>query len=323
MRLSAIFAAFSAIALTGLVTPSASALAIYDGFDYANGNLPGNTNSFNLMQWTGGGSGGNNSEVQVVNAGSLAPTDAKYTSNFPVTSGKTVGMFRASNKNARLGIIPDGVVSSGALYYSLLMNVADFGGLSSGTLGVFLTGFNNSDGTATSAISRAGARLHIRQAGGSSTTQYELGIRNDVGADNGTSAAQFDTSHQFTTADTVFLVAKYQFNTGSSSDDVASLWINPDPSTFGTLNEPTPDATSTGGDISQLQIGSFFFYQRLNAQSNAIAMDELRIADTWDAVTSIPEPGSLMGLAFVMVPLLSRTRRGRRSACLARQCAMC
>jgi hypothetical protein len=299
MRLSAILAAFSAMALTVFVTPSASALAIYDGFAYPSGNLAGNTNPSNGATWTGS----NTTSDVFVNAISSLATPP----NLPPGTGEEVQMLRNRSGADRLGINSDNsVVSTGALYYSLLIRVSDLGGVPANTLGVFIAGFNNSVGTATSSITQAGARLHLRAAGGTDTTHYELGIRNDVSSAVGTANAAFDTNHQFTAADTVWVVAKYQFNTGSNTNDVASIWVNPDPLAFVGGNEPTPDATSTGADINQLQIGSFFLFQRLNAQPNAIAIDEVRIADNSDGI--IPEPGMALPAIAASLYLLPRRR---------------
>jgi hypothetical protein len=170
------------------------------------------------------------------------------------------------------------------VYYSLMVKVTDLAGAS--TSGVFVAGFSNSAATATSSISQAGTRLQIR-ANPTDPGKFNLGIRNDnFGADRN-SPIVWDTTDFAPGPDSgvVFVVAAYAFNSATNTDDVASLWINPDPATFGAPGPPPPTVTSTGADISQLQMQSFFLRQNDGAPQTMI-VDELRIGTTWGDVTT-------------------------------------
>src|ERR1022692_2834880 len=48
----------------------------------------------------------------------------------------------------------------------------------------------------------------------------------------------------FTTSNIIFLVGSYTFNSGSTTDDVSQLWINPPPSTFGQASPPVAALTN-------------------------------------------------------------------------------
>ena len=48
-----------------------------------------------------------------------------------------------------------------------------------------------------------------------------------------------DTSQTFTTSDKIFVVVEYVVNTGSTTDDVVNMWINPSYTMFGNnANKP-------------------------------------------------------------------------------------
>ena len=69
----------------------------------------------------------------------------------------------------------------------------------------------------------------------------------------------------------IFVVGGYTFNPASTNDDVVSLWINPNPSSFGSGNPPTASlTTASGNDISSLKIASFVFFQRSSTQPAAV-----------------------------------------------------
>jgi hypothetical protein len=108
---------------------------------------------------------------------------------------------------------------------------------------------------------------------------------------------------------TYFLVGSYEFVAGSAND-IASLWINPDSSTFDTLPSPSATITSTnsGGDISGI---SGFLLRGANG-SPAGLMDELRIGTDWADVTPVPEPSTYAMLALAGVALAGYAARRRR-----------
>ena len=96
----------------------------------------------------------------------------------------------------------------------------------------------------------------------------------------------------FNAGDTVFIVARYTFNIAGTTDDTCDLWLNPDPSTFGTTNLPPATIANIGAggtDLSSLD--RFFFRRAANWPPRTVA-DELRLGYSWAQVTP-PAPPSL------------------------------
>jgi len=283
------------------IASKASASYMYDGMGYANGTTLGATGN-----WANGGTG----QFTAVNPGDLG---------YPIAQvGSTTGLVQGTTSSARvnrldlanppvgldhLGSYPSG---SGTLYYSLDLKIPNI--TSAGTGGSFIAGFNNSSGTVTGAVTQAGARLQVRKDL-VDATKYNVGIRNDItGA--GTSPITWDGT-QFTTGDTIFLVAEYEFNQASNLDDVAKLWINGvnmQTSDFGAASAPVTALTSTGGDISALQILSFFLREN-TVSGNTVQFDEVRVGTSWAEVTPVPEPVGFGVLTLGAFAALVRRRR--------------
>src|SRR5437764_914546 len=59
-------------------------------------------------------------------------------------------------------------------------------------------------------------------------------------------AAVCNTGQTFTSSDNIFIVVSYEVKAGNTTDDVVSLWVNPNPTTFGN-NANRPAATLTTG----------------------------------------------------------------------------
>jgi len=100
---------------------------------------------------------------------------------------------------------------------------------------------------------------------------------------------------------------------GGSGDNTYSLWLNP------TVGE-NPGAADWSGTLDfgiVVDSGSHGFYgfsmnQRFNGEQSVLA-DEFRFGTTFDSVTPIPEPGSLVLVAVGLIAALglrSRRRRG-------------
>ncbi len=254
------------LSLNALLNLSVPPLA-FDAFNYPVGtNLIGQT-SPDGHSWTAAGSGAG---VNMIAAGNL---------NWPGLSpsaGNCVQYGVSSGPSARFNF---GAVTAGTVYYSFLLKVTDLGAL--GTGGGFFAAFNNATGTqaGTPTTIAAGAQTRLSGSG------YNVGLK------KAGSGSVFDTT-TFNVGDTVFLVGAYTFNTGSTTDDVAAMWINPPSANFGKLNAPTPSLTSTGtADLSAspLQIASFVLFRRgdgsATLQPAAMLTDELRIGTSWASVT--------------------------------------
>jgi hypothetical protein len=111
-----------------------------------------------------------------------------------------------------------------------------------------------------------------------------------VGVQKGGSGvtATFDTT-EYHASDTLFLVGKYDFTT---SPNAATLWINPNSSTFGSASTPTNGFVSATTGTNGLTIDRFNFRQNVVSGANsvpaAMQWDELRIGASWAEVTPPP-----------------------------------
>jgi len=109
---------------------------------------------------------------------------------------------------------------------------------------------------------------------------------------------------------TVLVVGSYSLLAGTN-DDVANLWINPAPSTFGGT-EPAPTITDpTGTDLAAAGIERFFLRQdSTNETPGIVNVDAVRVGTSYAEVT-IPEPGTavtlLSGLGLLGIRRWHRT----------------
>lgn len=113
----------------------------------------------------------------------------------------------------------------------------------------------------------------------------------DIGLANRTTGSTTNWATGFSLNTTIFLVGSYEFVSGAGND-VSSLWINPDSSSFGSGSAPTATLTATGGtDLT----GVNGFQIRGATGSPSGVADELRIGTTWADVTPVvvPEPAAV------------------------------
>jgi hypothetical protein len=307
---------------------AASAATIYESFDYANGNLAGNTNftapetmnGFNdTDKWTATGAG----NVTVVSG------DLSYV-GLPTTATGHIGQVINTNGNpVRLGI---GEYAQGStIYYSMLLQIpsgATFPSTPAAatTTGSFLAGFQfnpssgaGNDMSGTSAT--AGGILNIRTD--PALDGYNLGVAfRDAPGTN-----RVYNSTKLLPGETVFLVGKFEIGSGNH-DDVASLYLNPDPTgaepalasavsdgattaTFDYLYNGTTGAPLAVADANKIRS---FFLRANSLEPSSMRIDEIRIGASWDEVTGkifIPEPATLSLLAVAVAASLAHRRRGR------------
>ncbi|EEF61804.1 immunoglobulin domain-containing protein [Pedosphaera parvula] len=245
-------------------------------------NLVGQTNSSGRY-WTAAGPVGAN--ISILSTNLTIPGLAPSTGNAILVGASTGPSARFNLTNA---------ITAGTLYYSFAFQVTDLGQLN--TSGGFFAGFNNSLGSqgTTPTVIGAGVQTKLAASG------YNIGLK------KASSGSLFDTT-TYTTGQTIFVVGSYTLNTNSASDDLANLWINPDPTTFGAGLAPAPTLSTTSGtDITANQIASFLFFRRGDAsatlQPAALIADELRIGTTWASVTP--------PLSTALIPTLSVTQFG-------------
>src|SRR5207247_5100570 len=127
-----------------------------------------------------------------------------------------------------------------------------------------------------------GTKLNLRTTG---TGGYNLGTSRA-----GTSPIVWAPT-EFTTSDTVFVVGRYTFVSGSAND-VAEVWLNPDPASFGAASPPPATITNaTGTDNATIDR---FFVRASGTVPPKKTIDELRIGLSWASVTP---PGALISIA--------------------------
>jgi Secretion system C-terminal sorting domain/Dockerin type I domain len=123
-----------------------------------------------------------------------------------------------------------GAVNSGAVYVALLVNFKN--PLSNPNTAKQIVRFMDNSFTTAS-------RIYLKQVTGAF----------QVGVDKNGSASIVYSSSSYNYNQDHLLILKYEFNTSSSTDDVASVFIDPDLS----LPEPTPIATITGvADVASI-----------------------------------------------------------------------
>lgn len=211
------------------------------------------------------------------------------------------------------------------VYYSLafriddISNLASTGGIVAGLTNVAANGSLGNPGVAAAAV-------FIKPDPENSATHYQIGL----GKTGAGAAAITNFGGSYAIGATQFVVGRYTMfdnngvpETALGNNDVATLWINPDPNDFGALIAPSPDRGSgPGGNdppAANNTIQSFFLRQAGSANgpnvADVIIADELRVGTTWAAVTPpivIPEPGGLSLIALGGCAALTAGRRSRR-----------
>jgi hypothetical protein len=191
------------------------------------------------------------------------------------------------------------LINSGTVYYSFTMRVDNLTGSNNGIGGLFMSFNNTGNASQTNNPTVTPARLQGR-IDPTDASKYDIGVFN-VTATAGSSS----WAPAMTVGSTHFIVVGYTFNTGSAIDDVASLWIDPDPSTFTPGTPPTPTVTGTGGDVASPGIQSFLLRQSPAPQ---MTLDEIRIGTDWTSVT-VPEPATcVLLLSSAFCALITRRR---------------
>jgi hypothetical protein len=198
--------------------------------------------------------------------------------------------------------------TTGTVYYSMLVNVSDISNLTNTTTGSFFAGFqpHTQVSPAVSSIATAAANLLIHRDVDNASA-YNLG----VAATTGNADRVFSTT-EFFQGDTVFVVVGYQMNPGAD-DDVAFLWLNPNPLTYGALIAPLPDVTSNGALSTGNDHGpvASFYLRNNGVEPDFTLVDDLRVATTWDEVTRlvVPEPSAIAMAVVGLLGVLTRRRR--------------
>jgi gamma-glutamyltranspeptidase/glutathione hydrolase len=241
-------------------------LFLYEPFNYSN--IGGPVSSNTPANWTYGGSGAN--DLSLVSGNLAYPGLALSLGNSVTNGGNGLGVRRLFGTN----------ISSGKVYFSALFRINDLGYGAWNGLASALGALTSPDNTSF--------RVQVL-AKSNSPSGYVIGTQK-----SGTGAsAVFDTTERHA-GDTMFVVGKYDFTV---VPNVASLWINPAPASFGATTDPsTGSITSTGGSDS-LTIDRFNMRQNVASGSSSvpasIQWDELRFGLSWSDVTPAAPPAAL------------------------------
>lgn len=256
---------------TMCLQPSSAALIVYEDFNYSVGDL---NNENGGTGWGGKWVKDTSSNTDVV-AGSLDdPNDLLTANNHASVTGSATGDIYTRSLTTAIGV--DGTTR----YLSFLLSPDS-------TLDT-----SNWFG------------LALREGGAGDIFFGILARTTTFGIDdetlNGTDDA--DSLISATLGTTALLVIKMQFNT-SGTDDVFSMYINPNPGSA----EPTADATYTydfaGQDIGTLVLNS----------SDSVSYDEIRIGTTYADVTPVAPLPNAAAMGVVLLLILWIRQRPKRS----------
>jgi hypothetical protein len=182
------------------------------------------------------------------------------------------------------------------VYYSYLLKITDTTGSNTTTGGFGVSLNNTGDAATTTNPTTSTGKLQIRQHTGATSTQYDVEVVNNRNA----ATADTNWTGPFNVGDTQFVVIAYSLTSHTSS-----LWMNPDPSTFGAASAPTATETDSTAD-SVATIASILLRQ---SPAPSMTVDEIRLGTSWADVTTVPEPASLGLLCVAGSALMARRRR--------------
>lgn len=264
---------FFPLVLAASVEFSAFAATLYEPFNYdlSVTNLIGQTSPDDIT-WTQAGPDAGLDNQPTIFEGSLSAPGLSPSSGNSIQLGGNGASARYSFADA---------VNSGTLYYSFLFKITDIGGLSA--TGVFWAGLNNSVGSQKTTPTVVQARVVTKSVTVDGTNAFQIGLDKSSGQ-----VGQFVfATNVFFTNETIFVVVGYTYNSvEDTADDQAAMWINPDPSAFGSDTPPTPTLTSIAGKDATT-IHSFVFFNRSAAEPGEIIADELLISTNWADVTPL------------------------------------
>jgi len=315
-----------AVSLSTVVVAFAAAnagatLLFYDGFDYSPPGTflaplndttatpnPGLLNTAYGWNWRYAGAGAAANKAPGIAGVGLNYNDVTGYSGLQSTVGASVLFDTTQLGSARIQAMPS-AISSGTVYYSCLLRVGDVANLNA-VNGMLLGGFVTSPDAGT-LPGTVGAVLRIRQS--STAGAYNIG----VGMNSGTAAGniQFDTvAHA--AGDTVLVVGAYDFVAGANND-MARMWISPNPADFGNALAPTATLTSApGGSVADSSANVLAFNLRnVNTVGTptGVLFDELRVGTSWADVmpSAVPEPAAacLLGSGLLLVIVRYRARK--------------
>ena len=275
-----------------------SSLANYDSFTYSPGNLIGNGS------WVDGLGGSGASVGPQIESDNLSYSGLQ-------TSGGTGANFGGGNENAMFNSSGGGTgIWNGSndlsIYFSYELRLS-----SAPSSGPFqLTAL---DQRTTGAIGSRGAEVVVEDNG--SGTGFYIGIMKGGQNGNNTSGNQAGIawvggvtgsnpagSTLFSYNTTLLIVGSYNFlgttksgQTAFADDDTASLWVNPDTSTFGGTSAPGGNVTANATSASKFDLSNIASFDLIQTDGSGNTppngeMDDLRVGYSWADVTPNDAP---------------------------------
>jgi hypothetical protein len=115
------------------------------------------------------------------------------------------------------------------------------------------------------------------------------------GVSKGSSTVTYETTSR-TLGTTYFVVVKYTYNTGTTTDDVVDLWVNP---ALGGTETTATISGVTGVATDATTIGAVYLRQGSATAASTQQIDAILAGATWASVTagaSVPVPGLTLGI---------------------------
>jgi hypothetical protein len=199
--------------------------------------------------------------------------------------------------NKPFASFPNGV-TSGSLYYGLLVNLATLG-TTADTIDYFFHFYKNT--------TTFPCRLYARKA---TNGNFSFGI-----SKAGTAGQKAISDSIYSAGTTYLVVAKYKFVAGLANDTVA-LWINP---SLGTA-EPAPTVAEKAGDITAAGSDVDTIYGVAIRQGGGASIevggkvDGIRVGTTWEDVTASPAAPTCVTGAATSITTTSATLNGTVNA---------
>ena len=260
----------------------------YEAFNYTVGN-----NLTNCGHWYVAGT---SSAAQLT----IASGNLIYNGLAPSQGNKV--SFGGTGEGARVAL--SSLVTAGTVYWSALVNFTNLSSI--GTASALWAGFNNTTGGQAGLPGVLAARFYTKT--NSVLGGFIIGVDNNSGQGSDLVYEDTNTVHHLVN-ETNFIVAAYVMGAAfGGGDDYSQMWINPDPSTFGSNAPPAATlTTTTGPNMSGSGVASFALSNRLPSGGTSMYgyFDELRISTNWADVTPTP---SIIG--FISQPSNQRVMVG-------------
>lgn len=250
-----------------MAIPAGAQLLLEENFSYATGQLTSAGGGANVSGGNWVTIGGTGNYIQV-SSGSLSYSG--YLSSGTGNKIDIIGTTASAEDAYRAFSQP--LVIGNTVYVSFLVNLTNTDGLAANTstTGDYFAALLPIN-SLTNYVNRVSIRL------GSAANTFNLGVR----ATSSNTDASWSTTN-LATGSTHLVVMRYQMNSGSS-DDVASIFINPDLSGA----EPSPDATQLSALTTEPDsLGRIAVRQGSSGTPNA-GIDGIRAGSSWNDIKGV------------------------------------